>query len=412
MFRHISNFIGLFFRKSRNINNEPVNKVSLTVIIIIDLFILFNVFAGLDDISRWHLSPSQAYSCYSSWQRYNEDTRLDHEVALRDRDFHIVSETLNQRLDIPENPEENYRGKLGKVSEICLNFNNIKNQVNQPNNQAIFTKIQNNITQVKSLQEKNRNIRSQYDSTLLEKIAGQPSNLSINQIQAQQARQELEKNDLTITNLTKEIAQLKQQLITTAESTNFIKFLNSESEFQQVKKGYESANFWYPTIQIFLQFLFLIPLITIALFIHNFALEKGYGLMALMSWHLLVIFFIPLLIKIFEFLQVGIIFEFLVDIITVIFGGLLFLISYIYILLIPVIGFGIIKFFQQVVFNPKSQASKRIEKSRCLNCGKKINNNHQHCPHCGYYQYIECANCHNLTYKLMPYCYHCGSPQN
>lgn len=405
MFRKITDFIRLFFRKSRKINNEPVNKVSLIVIILIDLFILFNVFAGLDDISRWYLSPSQAYSCYSSWQSYNEDTRGD-------RDFHIITETLNQPINIPENPEENYRGKLGQVSEICLNFNNLKNKVNQANNQAIFTKIQNKITQVKSLQEKNRNIRTQYDSTLLEKIAGQPSNLSINQIQAQQARQELEKNDISITNLTKEIAQLKQQLITTIDSTNFIKFLNSEAQFQQVKKGYESANFWYPTIQIFLQLLFLIPLITIALFIHNFALKKGYGLMALMSWHLLVIFLIPLLIKIFEFLQVGVIFEYLFDIITVIFGGLLFLISYLYILLIPIIGFGIIKFFQQVVFNTKSQASKRIEKSRCLNCGKKINNNHQHCPHCGYYQYIECTNCHNLTYKLMPYCYHCGSPQN
>ncbi|MGI0482358.1 hypothetical protein ACN4EE_16440 [Geminocystis sp. CENA526] len=402
MFRQIGDFISVFFTKSRKINDEPVNKVSLTVIILIDLFILFNVFAGLDDISRWYLSPSQAYFCYSPWQSYQTDTR-------QDKDFIIVSEALNRSPNIPEYEREYNQNKLGKVSPICTDFDNLKNQINQPNNKQIFTTIETKQKQVASLQEKNRNIRSQYDSTLLEKIAGQPSNLSINEIQAQQAKQELDKNNLTIANLESEINNLKQELLASNESVNFLNLLNAQDKFEAVKAGYERASFWYPTIQIFLQLLFLIPLIFISLWIHKVALEKGYGLIALMSWHLLVIFFIPLLIKVFEFLQVGVIFKFLFDIITVIFGGLIFLISYLYIFIIPVIGFGIIKFFQQIVFNPKSQASKRIEKSRCLNCGKKIQSHHNHCPHCGYYQYVECENCHNLTYKFMPYCYHCGT---
>ncbi|GCL56452.1 hypothetical protein NIES3806_38130 [Microcystis aeruginosa NIES-3806] len=407
MFRKIRNFIDLFFTKSRNINNEPVNKISLTVIIVIDLFILINVFLGLDSISRWYLSPSQAYPCYDQWQSYQQNKNSD-------RDFLIVSEILNlNRVPyIPENYDQSPERHLGKVSPICVNFASLKNNINQANNKLIFTTIEDKQKQVTSLQEKNRTIRSQYDSSLLEQIVGQPSNLSINEVEAQKAKQELDKNNLNINNLKTEIKELKQQLLATSETVSFLSLLNSEVKFSEVKQGYEKASFWYPSIQIIFQLIFLLPLIFISLFVHKLSIEKGYGLLSLMSWHLLVIFFIPLLIKIFEFLQVGVIFEFIFDIITVIFGGLVFLINYLYIFLIPAIGFGIIKFFQQIVFNPKTQASKRVEKSRCLNCGKKIHNDHSHCPHCGYAQYVECPHCHNLTYKFMPYCYHCGTPQN
>lgn len=404
MLTKIKTFIDTFFRKSKNINNEPVNKVSLTVIIIIDLFILINVFSGLDSISQWYLSPSQTYPCYNSWQNYQQNKNTN-------QDFQIISNALNLTNNtsiFDRSPRDN----IGKVSPICLDFKSLEKNINQPNNKQILTTIQEKQKQVASLEQKNNNIRKEYDSTLLEKIAGQPSNLSINQIEAQKAKQELDKNNLNITNLQTEIKELKQQLLATSESKQFISLLNSETKFNEVKQGYEKALFWYPTIQIIFQLIFLLPLIFITLLIHKIAIEKGYGLISLMSWHLLVIFFIPLLIKIFEFLQIGVIFTFLFDIIKVIFGGLLFLVNYLYIFLIPAIGFGIIKFFQQVVFNSKNQASKRVEKSRCLSCGKKIHQNHLHCPHCGYSQYSECSNCHNLAYKLMPYCHHCGTPQD
>ncbi len=105
---------------------------------------MFNVFAGLDDISRWYLSPSQAYSCYSSWQNYHQDTS-------QERDFIIVSENLNKSFDTPDPYEENINNKLGKVSPICTDFKNLQNNINQPNNKAIFVSIQSKQTQVVSL---------------------------------------------------------------------------------------------------------------------------------------------------------------------------------------------------------------------------------------------------------------------
>ncbi len=409
MFARIRRLLSQFFSRSRTINNEPLNKVSLIVIILIDIFILINVFTGLDDISRWHISPTEAYPCYSEWQNYRTKT-------TQDQDYEIV------RLSLPYNPnnqlsfQQNYQraeaGHLGEVSKTCLQYAGYKDKINDTQNQQIIKNIEQRQAKISNLEQANRTIKTQYDSTLLEKIAGQGREQSINQVSAEKAKQTLEQNNRQISTIKQEISNIKNELLTKAESTNFIAFLKDENQFREVDKGYQQASFWYPSIQLAFQSLFLLPLILIALSVHKFAQGRGYGLISLISWHLLVIFFIPLIVKIFEFLQVGAIFQFLFNAISTLFGGLLFLINYAYILLIPIIGFGIIQFFQKFVFNVKVQAASRVQKSRCVNCAKKIRHLDTYCPHCGYYQDMECQNCHNLTYKHLPYCKHCGASQN
>ncbi|HBB34396.1 MAG TPA: hypothetical protein DC064_22025 [Cyanobacteria bacterium UBA9273] len=409
MFTQIRSLLRQFFSKSRTINNEPLNKVSLIVIILIDIFILVNVFSGLNDISNWHINPTQAYPCYSEWKNYQTQTS-------KDKDYDIL------RLALPSNSanqtkfqriyQEAEVGHLGQVSPICLNYAEYKDQVNNTENQNAIKSIDRKKAEISKLEQANRTIRNQYDSTLLEKIAGQPRQQSINQVGAEKAKQTLEQNNRRIGGIAQEISTLKQVLIAKPESANLIAFLQDINKFGTVEKGYQQALFWYPSIQLAFQSLFLLPLILLALSVHNFAQRKGYGLISLMSWHLLVIFFIPLILKIFEFLQVGALFQFLFEIVSAILGGLLFLINYLYILLIPLIGFGIIKLFQKFVFNSKLQAANRVQKSSCIKCAKKIKPHDSYCPHCGYYQYVECQHCHNLTYKHLPYCKQCGHSQD
>ncbi|MEH2237917.1 hypothetical protein [Nostoc sp.] len=409
MFARIRRLLSQFFSKSRTINNEPLNKVSLIVIILIDIFILINVFTGLDDISRWHISSTEAYPCYSEWQDYRTKT-------TNDKDYEIVRLSLpsdtNNQLSFQRNYQQVEVGHLGKVSKSCLQYADYKDKINNPEKQQIIKTIDQEQAKIRTFEQENRTIQAQYDSTLLEKIAGQGREQSINQVSAEKAKQTLEQNNRQISTLKQKISTLKNELLTKPESISFIAFLKDNNQFHEVDKGYQKASFWYPSIQLAFQSLFLLPLILIALSVHKFAQGRGYGLISLISWHLLVIFFIPLIIKIFEFLQIGAIYKFIFDIISVIFVGLLFLINYVYILLIPIIGFGIIQFFQKFVFNAKVQAASRVQKSRCVNCAKKIRHLDTYCPHCGYYQYIECQNCHNLTYKHLSYCKHCGTSQD
>ncbi|MDB9374447.1 zinc ribbon domain-containing protein [Nodularia sphaerocarpa] len=408
MLNKIRRFWSQFFSKSRKINNEPLNKVSLVVIIVIDIFILLNVFTGLDDISRWYMSPSQAYPCYSHWQNYRSQTTTG-------KDYEILRVSLfdfNNQLSQEQIYQDTEERHLGKVSPNCLQYGKSQDQINIPQNQQIIQNIQQKQTQVSQFEDSNRNIRSQYDSSLLEKIAGQSREQSINLVGAEKAKQQLDQNNQKISTLKQEISNLKKQLLGKPESISFLNLLQDETKFKQVEVNYQQASFWYSSIQMAFQSLFLVPLILVALSVHKYAQRREYGLISLISWHLLVIFFLPLILKIFEFLQVGVLFTFIFDILSSIFGGLLFLISYVYILLIPLAGFVIIQLFQKIVLNTKAQAVRRVQDSRCINCAKKIRQHDTYCPHCGYYQYIECPNCHHLTYKYLSHCHHCGSCQD
>ncbi|MEB3310924.1 MAG: hypothetical protein VKJ02_11885 [Snowella sp.] len=409
MFVKLRRLISQFFNKSSTINNEPLNKVSLIVIILIDIFILINVFNGLNDISNWHLNPNEQYPCYSEWNNFQKQSILDKEYriirsVLSDREF--------KQFSLPKSNQLIPKSRLGQVNEVCLRYATYRKRVNNRNNQKIANNIDGKQQQINQLTQANQTLRSQYDSTLLEKIAGQPQNKSINQVTAEKTKEQLAENDRRIIALKDEINDLKKDLLTPTSSLQFLNFLNNKTQFEPVNRGYQKAVFWYPTIQFAFQSLFLLPLIFVGLSIHRFAQRKNYGLISLISWHLLVIFLIPLILKVFEFLQFGVIFDFLIKIIQTIFGGLLFLISYLYILLIPLIGFGIIKFFQTFIFNPKGQATKRFQQSRCLRCAKRIRPQDAHCPHCGYHQYTYCAHCHKPTYKHLSYCKHCGSAQD
>ncbi len=409
MFATIKRFINQFLRKSRSVNNKPLNPLSLIVVIAIDLFILFNVFAGLENISRWHISPAEAYPCVSEWQNYRdtkEPNAKDYNALVSalgkdPNEFRLQQDYLNTEKD-----------RLGQVSLICSNYAALKNQVNLPENRKVQQSIQQKQGKIYNLEQSSSSIRSQYDSTLLEKIAGQGSSQSINTVSAEKAKQTLEQNKTTIAQLKTEISALQDNLIKKPESIGLINLIKDDAKYQTLNEGYKRSSFWYPSIQLGFQALFLLPLIAIALFVHQFALRRGAGLIALISWHLLVIFFIPLLLKIFEFLQIGALFQFLLNIVTRLFGGLLFLVNYLYILLIPLVGFGIIKIIQRLTPSHKSLETIRFQNQLCLSCAKKIRPQDPYCPHCGYHQHIECQNCHELTYKHLSHCKQCGQHQD
>lgn len=407
MFARIRRSLQRFFARTSRVNHQPLNPVSLIVIILIDIFILVNVFTGLNDISQWKLSPTQTYPCYSEWQDYRNRT-------AQDKDYQAVRLAFrNDNSRFQDEYQREAQGHLGSVSTICLNYADRKDEINTRENQQLVKNIDQKTDSITRLEGTNRNIRAQYDSTLLEKIAGQNREQSINAVGAEKAKQELERNDRQISQLKQDSSTLKAQLIAKPNSVNFLNFLQNDANFRAVESGYKQAAFWYPSIQLAFQALFLVPLLVGTGIIHRVATKKRYGLIALISWHLLIIFFIPLVLKIFEFLQVGALFKLIFDFVSAILGGLLFLVSYLYILIIPLAGFVIIKACQKLATaKPKLQPALLVQQSRCVNCTRTIRQGDRHCPHCGYDQTVECNHCHELTYKHLPYCKQCGTGQD
>ena len=363
------------------------------------------MFIGLNDIGQWYMSPSEVYPCYAEWDSYRVQSALD-------KDFNLVRWAADKNyIDLKPQYERAAIDRLGKVNALCLQYAEAKDGIKQPGNAVVLEQLQEKEIAIATLEDTNRTIRQQYDSTLLEEIAEQPRDQSINLTSAAQAKATLTENAAQITALKAEIETLKDELLSNPDSAAFLTLLNQDAAFQTVEQGYDRASFWYPSIQLAFQAVFLVPLILVAFGGYTIAQRKRYGLITLISWHLLVIFFIPLILKAFEFMQMGVLFTAVFNLVTVLFGRLLFLVSYIYILLIPLLGFGVIKFAQKFIFNPKLQAAGRVQNSRCIKCAKKIRLQDTHCPHCGYHQYRKCGHCHQPTYKYLPYCNHCGTPQ-
>jgi hypothetical protein len=397
-----------FFRQARTVNNEPVNRASLAVIILIDLFVLFNVFSGLNDIGRWPLSPYQTYPCHSPWTGYRVNTEAN-------RDYAILRDSMRWREAPDFSWAADYRrmneGHLGQVSSLCLDYAATADGLDTPDNRQLLESLEENQRAIAALEQENQTIRSQYDSTLLEQIAGQPPGQSINQVEAAQARATLERNNTRLADLRQQQNNLQSELTQTPASQQFLTLLNNDTQFQTLDRQFQQASFWYPTVQMVFQALFLLPLIGLTWLVHRIADRRGYGLVALQSWHLLVIFCIPLVVKVFEVLQFGALFSWLSGVLVALLGGLLFLINYLYILLVPLVGYGIIKFLQRVVLNPRLQVAGRVQNQKCIRCAKKLRPGDTHCPHCGYHQEVECGHCHQPTYKYLPHCRHCGAGQ-
>ncbi len=403
MFSFIKKISNKLIQKSTYIHHEPINKVSLVILILIDIFVLVNVFSGLNSISQWPLSPSEEFPCFLAYQDYQTADKKGTTV------FNVTTiENLIEQNKSSPSPAVDNSNRLGQSSNLCTNYTRLSKAINTPENVQLKASIDKQKSEIYSLKQDIQTLQSQYNSTLLEKIAGQAPEKSINKVNADRVKSEIERNKKQIANKEKEITDRQAKLIQHPASDAYLKLLNNTSEYQAIKRGYESAEFWYPNKQLLLQTLFLLPLILIAYLWHSTAIRKNIGLQALLSWHLLLIFCIPLLIKFFEFLQFGNLVGIGIDLIIALFGGLVFVASYALILIIPLLGLGLIKILQRWVFNTRLQAKKRIQKVRCINCNFQLRLSDEFCPSCSFNQYIDCSNCHHKTYKFTNFCSSCG----
>uniref|UniRef100_B8HWM8 DZANK-type domain-containing protein n=1 Tax=Cyanothece sp. (strain PCC 7425 / ATCC 29141) TaxID=395961 RepID=B8HWM8_CYAP4 len=399
MFTRFKRFIQNLIRKSTHVRHEPLNKVSIVILILIDIFVLINVFNGLNSVAAWPLAPQEEFPCYQSYAAYHKD-------SAKDREFRTIEALLQPYAvdKIPVNSEK----RLGQVSSRCDRLIALRAGVKNPQTLALKKQIDSIRNRISKRNADIATYQKQYDSTLLEKLAGQDPSKSINQTTADRAKADIANARSQIQQLQAQLAENVQALITEPGAAAYLNEISQVNSYQTLKQAYESAAFWHPNQQFLLQTLFLLPLIAFTYLWHSNAVNKGRGTQSLLSWHLLLIFCIPLLFKVLEFIQFGTLAEAILKFLIQILGGLVFISSYLLIVIIPLLGFGLIKFLQRFIFNPQVQAKGRIRKSLCIQCGKKCRSTDEFCPFCGYEQFRACHHCHRKTYKYTEFCHLCG----
>jgi hypothetical protein len=402
----IKNIFNKLIQKSTQIHHEPINKISIVILIFIDVFVLMNVFSGLWSISAWPLNPSEELPCYAPYERYQTDNRK----GTFEFNASTIENIINEQ-NLYLKSSVNLSKRLGNPSNLCTEYTRLEKEIASTDNIQLKKSIDIDRNKISSLNQENQTLQRQYDSSLLEKIAGQSRQKSINIASSDQAKSKIDANNESIKQKKEQVKEKQTRLIKGSISEAYLKLLGDGSKYSEIKSAYQSAVFWHPNKILLLQILFLLPLIVIAYVWHTFSNRKNKGLQSLLSWHLLLIFCIPLLIKFFEFIQFGNIVSTILLSITSLLGGLLFIASYGLILIIPLFGFGLIKFLQAFIFNSRVQARNRIQKVRCIRCNSKLRLGDEFCPFCGFEQYVDCASCHQKTYKLANFCNTCGHPQ-
>jgi hypothetical protein len=404
IFTFVKQLFRQLIRRSTYIQHESINFASIIILVLIDIFVLFNVFSGLDNIAQLPLSPSEEFPCFAAYETYQNSTKK----GTFDFNAATIENVINPGNKFPLIVSQKESGRLGEISNQCDDVSRLSKEINSANNIKLKASINQDRDTISNLNQEIATLKRQYDSTLLEKIAGQSSQKSINQASADQAKTKIDDNKSKLLVKKKFIFEKQAQLVQQPSSESYLKLLNDNAKYKALKVNYHSAQFWFPNKQILLQALFLLPLISVAYFINASATKRQRGVLALISWHLLLIFCIPLLIKFFEFIQFGNLLGFVTKGLTALLGGLLFITSYLLILIIPLAGFGLIKFLQRFIFNPKIQARNRIQNIRCINCSFKMATGDKFCLSCGFNQFLDCPNCHEKTYKFTRFCKHCG----
>lgn len=394
MYKKLAKLLSNFSTKTFNISEtQPLNKLSLVFLICVDIFVLFNVFIGLGYAANIIPTSAEIYPCQSIFSRINQNSNNSKISFFKDTKIYYSSSTSN-KLPYSINP-------------VCNEFKDKFNTVYDNLYDKYFNTISKIEKDIYTRENQISNYTRQYDSALLERIADQKQQNSINSKSATEIKSEIDKLTKSNAEDNARIDTLKTNFLKELEVKNTLQFIADNSS--EINQKYQDYEFWYGLKVLIAQLLFLAPLIVTALWRYRIAINKTLAFQALIFWHLFLVFLIPAILQLLIFIQLGYIFSLFFQLIESIFSGFLVFGVYASIIIIPFVGFYLLKSFQKFVFNDKILAISRVQRQECVHCAKKLRIDDIFCPYCGTGQFENCKNCNTKTYKHLKYCKNCGA---
>lgn len=381
-------------RLTRVGENEPLNFLSIVVIVALDIFVLWNVFQGLEFQTQQltqarEAVPSQCQQLAGI--NYDNDSRW---------------ETVESALDAHYNayPDKRVIPDCVALMDAAEDLNNENTLVSQ------FQTIE-SLRQANSrLERENRDYENSYDTLLLEKIADQPDRESITTSRADQVKSDIQTRQAGIEQNNARIESLKTEILGHPTTQAFLEIRNERRP--AIEQRYDDLKFWYPLKRLAFQFVFLLPLFLVFLGLYRYSVKRHKLLLTLIFSHLLVIACIPMVIELFRLLLDILPFHFLADLLDLLEDlGLVALWNYLMILFGIGLALGLIYLAQKKLFARDRIRLKRIAKGQCCACGVKLKDYHSHCYACGAENLKTCVNCHKPTFKEGKFCRECGAEE-
>lgn len=395
----------IFAFKDRLVNigsEEPLSKLSLVVIVALDIFILFVVFEGLSDHTKQITSPNEyvPYECKEmlineNWSDANFLTKLQELVLSEHNNYSYRYDSLLKRNDtaVMHNSCKELYTKVKLVAED-------KELV------SLFINRQKLLKEKKQLTNSLKKSKDVYDTMLLENIADEETHSK--GLPAVKAT--ITSHTIRIETTTQKLINNEAKIIAEPLVTDLRVMLSPNNKYRQaIVDDFKVFQKFYPLKELGWQLVFMLPLFLIFYIWSSRSVRKDNRVQTLISTHLLVIASIPIVLKIGEVvidLMPRHFFKQLFNILKSL--HIIALWHYVVIFLSVCIGMFVIFIIQKKIFNKQRIQQKRLMTGACYFCGKNLPLGANTCPFCGTNQLKSCDNCQEQTYVCGEYCKNCG----
>ena len=395
-------FKDLFGRIRTNLtrlDDQPLGKAALVIILFLDLFILISIFDGLDEHTRQLTSPDEHIPATCRQivldRTWNPTSRLEDlsSIVLAYSTSYYPIEVAKQDLHPLCRPYVDLLDRIKKDKGLSDAFEDRSGFVREAGD----------------LRREIANLKGAYDTSLLESAAGQREGMANVELIQKQVREKTS----ALNTLTGQIASLDQKINGNERIRQMWKMLEdlTTGDRDRLRADLRRLNFWFPVKRLAMQLVFLLPLVAAFYFWNGASIRKGRGVQTLVSSHLLVVASIPVLFKVIETVY-DIIPKKLLRKLIELLESLRLVALWHYLVIALAVGGALffIYIFQKKLFSREKLIERRIAKGQCQACGKQLPALSPACPFCGSTQYKACGQCGKQTLIHGKFCRECGAP--
>jgi hypothetical protein len=388
-----------FQQRLTRLDNQPLGRAALVIILFLDLFILVSIFDGLGAHTAQLTSPSEHIPALC------RDIVLDEEWNPTNRRGKLARTVSDYRKSyVRPDPRADLEPLHPLCEPLVLAYRAIRDDPGLSRQLGDLLTLEKETRDLKSGLER---LKGAYDTALLEAIAGKETT----QAQVATLRQDIADKTAAL-----EVLVSRQRLQTeTVDQNQRVRTLYdlvdgvTGADRTTLRDDLRRLNFWYPVKRLGMEMLFLLPLFLVFYTWNARSIARDRPFQALVSSHLLVVALIPVFFKLVE-LAYDILPRKLLRHIVELLESLRLVAIWHYLLIGTAVlaALAMIYLFQRKLFSREKLMQRRIARGQCQHCGLHLPADSRYCTACGTGQYRTCTSCSELTHVHGKYCQACG----
>ncbi len=382
------------------LDRQPLGKAALTIVLLLDIFILSSIFDGLDKHTAQLTQPYEYIpaNCREIVldERWNSSNRLERLSTV------AAAERSSQYYP----PVDKNLARHPVCAPVLAALEAVKQA---PELGQLFASIQKIRQESADLRLQTERLKGSYDTSLLETIARQREG----QANVDALRIDLRTKTEDLNTLTHKLAGMQAAAERNERVQKLWALLDrlSASDREQLRADLQRLNFWHPVKRLGMEMIFLLPLFGLFYLWNSVSIRKDHPLQTLVSSHLLVITVIPVLFKIIQLIYDILPKKFLQNLIVLLESlKLIALWHYLAMAFAIAATLALIYIVQKKIFSREKLLAKRIARGLCQDCGQRLPIDSPACPFCGFGQFRPCSQCGKPTHVYGSYCKECGKP--